>query len=429
MEPKKTTAFWLAPLLLAAAIAPRPVAAQDEPEDMALELALAVGSGLATAAELEFNFSNPGARSLAMGGAFVGRADDASAAYANPAGLVELTEPEVSVEIRNWTYTAKLGLPSVVDEGGFVPAGEGDLKTDGILFASYVYPRDRWTVATYRFALAGYDLRNPQGGTLKTDVVTYGVAGAFRFDNGLSLGVVLVRNELSVEMGAPSPFESLRSRVDDSTIVGNVGLLWRPNDRWSFGAVYREGPEFSLTSSPALAELLADQGVFFNFKVPDVAGIGFGWRPTSRLVLNADLVRVSYSQTQEATGLGGIENLLLDRSFGRFTFEDADEVHFGMEYSFWNAKGAPAIRFGTWWDPAHKVRFLGGDDLDDTEFLPGVSEASIARALEERFDGGEDRLHVSAGFGVVIGRRFQLDAAVDVSDQTESVSVSTLVRF
>ena len=421
--PKAWTPLFLG-LLLAGAIGPGPAAAQEEE---ALQFVLAVGSGLATAAELEFNFSTPGARSLAMGGAFVGRADDASAAYANPAGLVELTQPEVSVEIRNWTYTAKLGLPSLEDDM-FVAAGEGDLKTDGILFASVVYPRDRWTVAAYRFALAGYDFGSAVRGTLSADVVTYGLAGAYRFDNGLSVGAVLVRNELSVEATAPLPFQSLGSRADDATTVGNVGLLWRLNDHWSFGAVYREGPEFELTNT-ALAGLPAPLAVSPSFKVPDVTGFGFGWRPTSRLVLNVDLVRVSYSQTQEATGLGAIQNLLLDRPFGLFTFDDADEIHLGMEYSFWNKKGAPAIRFGTWWDPAHKVRFVPADGLDETEFLPGVSEASVASALAQRFDGGDDRLHVSAGFGFVIGRRFQLDAGVDVSKQTESVSVSTLVRF
>src|SRR4029453_19508395 len=51
---------------------------------------------------LQFNFGNPGARSLAMGGAFLGRADDASAAEANPAGLTILRKPEVSVELRNY---------------------------------------------------------------------------------------------------------------------------------------------------------------------------------------------------------------------------------------------------------------------------------------------------------------------------------------
>src|SRR3954462_10209801 len=51
---------------------------------------------------LQFNFGNPGARSLGMGGAFLGLADDASAAEANPAGLTILRKPEVSIEGRNY---------------------------------------------------------------------------------------------------------------------------------------------------------------------------------------------------------------------------------------------------------------------------------------------------------------------------------------
>ncbi len=52
---------------------------------------------------LEISFSNPGARSLGFGGAFVALADDATAAFANPAGLVQLLEPEVSIEGRSWS--------------------------------------------------------------------------------------------------------------------------------------------------------------------------------------------------------------------------------------------------------------------------------------------------------------------------------------
>lgn len=52
-------------------------------------------------ATFEFSFSNPGARSMALGGAFAALADDATAAFANPAGLVQLLEPEVSVEGRH----------------------------------------------------------------------------------------------------------------------------------------------------------------------------------------------------------------------------------------------------------------------------------------------------------------------------------------
>lgn len=42
----------------------------------------------------QFNFSTPGARASAMGRAFIGLADDASAATTNPAGLIQLTRPQ-----------------------------------------------------------------------------------------------------------------------------------------------------------------------------------------------------------------------------------------------------------------------------------------------------------------------------------------------
>ena len=49
-----------------------------------------------TVVPLQFSFSDPGARSMGFGGAFVGLADDATAAIANPAGLAQLIKPEVS---------------------------------------------------------------------------------------------------------------------------------------------------------------------------------------------------------------------------------------------------------------------------------------------------------------------------------------------
>src|SRR3954470_14512763 len=49
---------------------------------------------------LQFDFLNPGARSLAMGSAFVAVADDATTAFTNPAGLTLSIRPEISAEIR-----------------------------------------------------------------------------------------------------------------------------------------------------------------------------------------------------------------------------------------------------------------------------------------------------------------------------------------
>ncbi len=51
--------------------------------------------------ELRFNFTVPGARAMALGGAFVAVADDATAAEANPAGLARLDHGQVFVEYRS----------------------------------------------------------------------------------------------------------------------------------------------------------------------------------------------------------------------------------------------------------------------------------------------------------------------------------------
>lgn len=51
--------------------------------------------------DFRFHFPVPGARAMSLGGAFVGIADDATAAEANPAGLAGLDRPQVFVEYRS----------------------------------------------------------------------------------------------------------------------------------------------------------------------------------------------------------------------------------------------------------------------------------------------------------------------------------------
>ena len=54
-----------------------------------------------------------------------------------------------------------------------------------------------------------------------------------------------------------------------------------------------------------------------------------------------------------------------------------------------------------------------------------VGERPIARA---RFQPGDDDLHLTGGFGLVVGR-FQIDLAADVSDYVDTLSLSTVVAF
>lgn len=391
------------------------------------------------ASEVEFSYSPPGARSLAMGGAFVGRADDATAAYANPAGLVQLRRSEVSIELRSWTYPASVGSPRLQPNGGVVPAAEIDQETRGPMFLSYVYPRDRWTLAVYRYTQADFDTSNGPDEYTRADLVAHGLAGSWRFDNGLSVGAVLLDYKGSLD--TLSPCRSLAgpcsgavsNQANGHDVSANLGALWRLGDRWSLGAVYRRGPRFAARTTRLTESFGSDLGVAtvdnYQFRVPDTAGLGVGFHPTSRMVINFDLIRVSHSQILTAAADRPVA-FPSGELLGHFRLEDADEIHIGIEQSFWNVTGSPAFRFGGWWEPAHELHFRAEQGLATTPGLGGSpSPAAAAALLAERWGGGKARLHWSAGFGLVFGRRLQMDAAADFARSTRTVSLSTLVRF
>ena len=133
---------------------------------------------------LEFSFSNPGARAIALGGAFVGLADDATAAFANPAGLVQLAAPEVSVEGRGWSYETPFtvggnlqifGFTEDLNDGYFDPDFYGLLEGLGRWQQTY---NQKWTFFT-EFAPGMQKIRadGSLGATVRiTGRVAYGIS-------------------------------------------------------------------------------------------------------------------------------------------------------------------------------------------------------------------------------------------------------------
>ena len=130
---------------------------------------MAAGAALAQGTTtLEFSFSNPGARAMGFGGAFIGLADDATAAYTNPAGLVQLVEPELSLEARAWSHDTPFtaggraeGQPSGIGIDT-LPGLSFAVSTEdarGLSFLSWVQPFRRWSLALYRHQQARFESR------------------------------------------------------------------------------------------------------------------------------------------------------------------------------------------------------------------------------------------------------------------------------
>jgi hypothetical protein len=100
----------------------------------------------------QFNFNNPGARSLGMGDAFVAVADDATAVIANPAGLVILQRPELSGEVKFTRFSNTINAFSNTPAEGATNTLHSRDFDDSVVtpsFFSFVYPAERLVVAAF----------------------------------------------------------------------------------------------------------------------------------------------------------------------------------------------------------------------------------------------------------------------------------------
>lgn len=408
---------------------------------------------------LEFSFSNPGARSLGFGGAFVALADDATAAFANPAGLVQLTRPELSLEGRSWSYTTPYtrggraaGVPTGIgiDTAPGPLTGESSADLTGISFASFVYPGKRWSLALFQHQLANFEMtqeiqglfapgsvaagsmRGPiERGFWDLEIVTRGLAAAFQVTETLSLGLGVSHFDPSgVSMGSEylpddDTFDSyfaeasfLASRqVHEITIEAEgsdwglaAGFLWNLADNWGLGGVYRQGPEFEwradFVAGPVNPDLPPGTPARFTIPLalPDVYGLGVSYRSDNGRWTGAfEWDRIEYSTIIET----------LDPAFKSpgDSLDDGDEFHLGAEYAFLGAKPVFAVRLGLWLDPDHQVRNESDFPFPQAELPPGA-----------------DELHYSAGFGVAF-KRFQLDLGIDLSERIDTASISAIYSF
>jgi long-subunit fatty acid transport protein len=446
--------------------------------------AVAQNTDIESLSGLQFNFGNPGARSLGMGGAFLGLADDASAAEANPAGLTILRKPEISAEGRNFEeqqlFSTTGTFPDITRSAFTHYSQRVDLT-----FASVVIPvKNRFTFGAYyheplrnegagqvvpvrneftgeiksdvpNFFMADNSTRviteeeclalrakNPTGvpcveytilpflSALKVQERTLGVAGAFqvgkfsfgatvryqRFnETAFTFRVTPTFDFSSISVQATSDIRGNADQakdVHDTTFAG--GMKWAPNDKFSLGAVYKQGAKFA---APTFA---ANENTNFKFvkaadtifHIPDVYGVGVSVRPIPVLTINADAVRVTYSNLVDNFVSINSDIRALDRAYQA---DDITELHLGAEY-FFTTKLPLAVRAGFWRDPAHSVSFRG----------PISTPSAVASAI--LYPKGEAANHVSAGIGLA-WPRFQIDAAYDRSPHFRVGSISAVTRF
>jgi long-chain fatty acid transport protein len=429
------------------------------PSDNVIDPTLCRNGGLSS---IPFDILPPGARSLALGGAFAAVADDATAAEANPAGMTILNRPEVSIHGRRAEYTTPIFDVDALDGAIFGAAGPGpisgyDDSNTRPSFASVVYPLGRFVVSAYYHNAGKLQADSTivsvnsvfidtfvAANVIDVEQESYGLSGAFRVNDMLSVGASIKRTKLDinyttlsgildfsdVEFQFANPnaaalqideVDAIRSVVtgDDSTITWNAGLLLNPNGKVSAGLVYKEGGKFDVRSAvdyinvfncnglagcniPTANQVINLSNLGRRIELPDILSLGIAVRPSDTVLLSLQFDRVDYGQLPPP-----VRNSLLFNVLARTDDVGAEiNVHAGAEKTF----------------------------LFDQP-IAGMSLLSVrAGVFSDRDRDGYPQLatnerHYTFGIGTVFGEDFQIDVASEWSRKIDNVVLSGVYRF
>ena len=394
-------------------------------------------------AQLEFSVSpspvGSGARAAGMADAFVAIADDVTAASWNPAGLVQLERPELSIVgsfnaiSEKFHSTALPGLNSRQDSDSL------DLN-----FLSFVYPLPI-TIGSSNATLSvsyqrKYDFTrlfdvelNPSANTVTTfdfdqsgGFATISPSFAIEVTEKLSVGVSLnlwrssflsengwdktVESKAVTDLGGGAPqitTQTTREKYTDFEGENySIGVLWQVTEKMALGLRY-DTPftgkiDFQgqlIRNGTELASIVERRKIHF----PDTLTIGASYRFNDRLTFAFDVSRTDWNDfyVERASGdrFSLIDGVDIDDPDTAADFDATYALRLGAEY---------VLIPQTTGTELNRLWSLRGGLFFDQEPASGRSIASG----DLRGDGEADNFYgFSAGVGLLAFQRFNFDVA------------------
>jgi hypothetical protein len=301
-----------------------------------------------------FNFSNVGARSSGAGGAFVGLADDATAAWFNPAGLTQLEEPQVSLALKQFTERRILDVDR---SGGF---NQGDVtqtsRTSDTQFVNVTWPLGKERPVRQALGLSQIVVahsattlaQQPENQTayrnLLVDQAEYEVtvlsyAHRLKPETTLGLSLNLVDrkyrlNDLRTFGEGEDPEKASLDTVDRKQVLGaTLGILYAPpperHGTAKYGLAYRSrlgvGGAVDINNSKDARDV-------FDIPAAVITGVSFAPRPRRE----GDVPDTKYMMDVET---------IIGHSLGRGG-RDVVNVHLGTEKRFFVEDDVYTLRAG-----------------------------------------------------------------------------------
>jgi long-subunit fatty acid transport protein len=352
-----------------------------------------------------------GARAMGMGGAFIGVADDATAASWNPAGLIQLETPEASMagaynkRTEDATYQA---FPEA--------SGPQTTSTYELNYLSAAYPftlLDKNMIVSLNFQHL-YDFTKKAGFSYSfTDTVdppltlrntiTYDQEGGFKslspafavqitpfFSLGLTLnlwesGVYTNKWESRYRSNGTGTFAGLpfnvSTRIDEEYEMKgmkfdlgdplnwenanyNLGFLWNISPKWSLGGVFKAPFVASLKRDYYFESALTfpaypgadscniiQRSEAVRLDMPMSYGLGLAFRANDRLTFDLDVYRTEWDDYVLHDGDGNELNPITGKLQRDSDVSATTQVRVGGEYLIIAESVVIPIRAGLFYDP------------------------------------------------------------------------------
>jgi long-subunit fatty acid transport protein len=339
-----------------------------------------------------------GARAMGMGGAFIAIADDATAASWNPAGLVQLEKPEISVV---GAYVNRKEEFSSDIRPEISNTGKTDDTNINYLSASYPFHFYRNIVVSLNyqrlydfkrsfshsldFASAGVNLLQQKQFDQDGFLGAMGLAAAVQIMPNLSFGLTLniwtgkllwdngwketfTERAVGTQGGVPVTIDTLvvDQYADFRGMNANLGFLWNVTSAFTLGAVLKtpfdasmdHGFSFSQTSrfGAPVNTTVTSQSSFVEeveLSMPLSYGIGIAWRVSDALSFDFDVYRTHWSDYILTDSRGNKFSPIDGRPEAQAEVKNTIQVRMGGEYLFIlpERNMAVPLRAGIFYDP------------------------------------------------------------------------------
>lgn len=364
-----------------------------------------------------------GCRAIALGGAFTGVADDPSAVFYNPAGLVFQPESfNFSVDgFYIWPtheYTLPVGTIAKSQYNVSIPQVFFSYRTNDKLTLGFgAYAPYATGGVDWRKDQLGYPMKSYLGVLSLTPTIAYRLSDklSLGFQVNFYVGVLEVKTEMA-------PFGPIEEEEKGSSVTAGLGLLIKPTERLSVGLGIRGPATMKLTGTTSIRIDVPEVGTISlqrdsetRFNLPWDVEVGMSYRLSENFLFSAS------SQYTMWSALDKVDKVIKDmplvgdvREEEVLDFKNILILRMGLEYILPNGL---VLRGGIGLDKAaspDETLSINNIDVDKFTLLGGIGyrvgkmqiDFAFVRAL------GQEREVQRVRSGFPLSERYNLHVTI-----------------